>query len=403
MKANKLVLVSILALGATVSAQQPAPTSEFKTVEVVGEAPIHKDNVTRARETAMANARRAAVEQVAGVMVTSDTLTANSTLIADRIYANSVGYVRNEQLLSETANAGVLTVKMKVDVASTQLDKDLQAVVALIRRLGKPRMLIVLQENTIHGNQTSTGSGVAATVLTQAFKADGWTIIDPDAASGKLRLAASVASANHQLEAKDLGEIEKLNVDYVLKGAVVLRNQVNDEMVTKNMFLVTGEYDFSVFETRGRQQIGKVSGELALDIKKLRPEDARKLKLLVSYESTAFQLVNLRKQQMVSGVRDAIIEHLRNSEVNGARMVLVVDGLSTFAAVQRFQRVLAEQITGVREVNRRTFAKGRAEFDLQFTGSSETLAEQFGTRTFDKKAVSVVGLAPDKLELAIAK
>lgn len=397
MKAHKLLFVSVLALGAVASAQQSAQPT-YKSVEVTGEAAIVGGNKQKAREAALANARRTAVEQAAGVMVSSDTVTANSTLISDRIYANSSGYVRNEQILGETENGGVLSLKVKMEVGVAQLDKDLQAVIALIKRLGKPRMLIVLQENTIHKDGASTNSGVTATVLTEAFKGDGWTIIDPDAASGKLRIGASVAGSGTQLETKDLGEIAKLNVDYVLKGAVTLRNQDTEGMMLggNQFFPVTGEYDFAVFEVRGRQQIGKVSGKLSLNTK----ENG---KALLSYERTAFNLINARKSEVVSSVRNAIIEHLRNNEINGARVSVIVDGLRSYGAVQKFQRVLAETITGVREVNRRSFAAGKAEFDLVFIGSTDDLAERIGEKTFEKKTVSVVGVSPETLELAIAK
>ncbi len=155
------------------------------TKEAEGEAAIVGGNVDRAAREAKEAALRSAVEQVAGVLVSSQSLAVNSQLVSDQVYAHSAGYVRSYEVLSQTTERNVVKVKVRAQVGTAELDRDLQAVQALVRRLQGRKLVILLQEQTIDEKGVTTTSGVTATVLTDAFKRDGWTVIDPSFAGGK--------------------------------------------------------------------------------------------------------------------------------------------------------------------------------------------------------------------------
>ena len=90
MKALKLTAVSLL-LAALVAGPALAAKPAFVTQEATGEAAIVAGNKDKARRDARNNALREAVERVAGVMISADTLSANSQLVSDRVFANSAG------------------------------------------------------------------------------------------------------------------------------------------------------------------------------------------------------------------------------------------------------------------------------------------------------------------------
>jgi len=92
----KLTAVSLLLASVTFAAAPP-PATVVK--EVTGEAAIVDGNRDKAFAEAKSAALRDAVEQVAGVLVSADTLTANSQLISDRILMHSAGYVRTHEVL----------------------------------------------------------------------------------------------------------------------------------------------------------------------------------------------------------------------------------------------------------------------------------------------------------------
>ncbi|MGQ0508393.1 MAG: flagellar assembly protein T N-terminal domain-containing protein [Myxococcaceae bacterium] len=396
---KNLWLVSALILAATTAF---AADPDVVVKEAAGEAAIVDGNRARAEKDAKDKALREAVEQVAGVMVSADTLTQNSQLISDRIYANSAGYVRKYDVVSKKEERGVMIVTIRAEVGKQQLDKDLQAVKALINRMGNRKLVIILQEQTYDPRGAVTSSGVLSTVLTEAFKKDGWTIIDPAFAAGKLKLSSGVSLGTP--EAKEIGELTK--AEYILYGTVSFRNQAADpnwggfdNKGKQLQFPVTGEWELTLFATDSGSQIAKVAGKFNSQPADLGPKGT----YTISYERTAHDIAVHRGQEVVGAVRKAALEQLRDAEQNGNRLVVHVVGLSDYSAVQGFKKVLAESITGVRAVKPGTFGGGKAQFDVTFVGTTDELADRVGGKAFKGKKINVTGVTGNTLEVTLAK
>jgi hypothetical protein len=394
MNAQKVFVLWMLTSAALAGA---AP--EVVTREATGEAAIVGGNKARAEREAREQALREAVEQVAGVMLQADTVTANNQLVSDRIYANTAGYVRSYEVLSSKEEGGVVKVTVKAQIGASQIDKDLQAIKAMVRRMGSPKLVILLQEQTI--DQTSgpqptiTSSGVMSSVLTDAFKTDHWTIVDSHFAAGKLKLGAGVGPA----EAKEIGDLSK--ADYILYGTVNFRNQPPEGLLGsagagQKIFPVTGEYDLVLFATDSGSQIAKVSGKLVMPPDKVQ-------NTLISYERTAFNLAKLKGGNIVDDVRKAVYEQLRSNEQNGNRLVMNVLGVSEYGEVQGFKKVLGESVKGVREVRPGTFGSGKAQFDVVYVGSSDDFAEKLDGKSFKGKKLSVTGVTGNTIEVKLAR
>ncbi len=400
MKASTLTACAALFLAA---AAQAGATPEMVTKTATGEAAIVDGNEARAEKEARDKALRDAVEQVAGVLVSADTLTKNSQLISDRIFANSAGYVRKYDVVSTKKDKGVVTVTVKAEVGAAQLDKDLVAVQGLVARHGARKLVILLQEQAIDPKGVTTSSGVMATVLTEAFQKDGWTIIDPHFAAGKLKLAAGVSLGS--TEAKEIGDLTK--ADYILYGTVNFRYQAptgfgdTDAKGEPLVFYVTGEYELGLFATDSGSQLAKVAGKLVM-AEPGEPALAVQKKMLVSYERSAFEIATKRGAKVVAEVRAAAVEKLRDAEQNGGRVVMNVTGLSDYAAVQDFKKSVGG-MTNVRDVKPGSYGSGKAQFDIVYVGSTDDLATALGAATFKKKKLSVTGVTANTVEVSVAK
>jgi len=368
------------------------------TLEVTGEAPIIDGNRQRAQEVAKDAALRTAVERVAGTVVSATTLTQNSQLISDEILSHSAGYVSHwEPVGKPTEEGGVLKVTVKATVSKADLDKDLAAVQALITRLGNRKLVILTQEQTIQvpdkeGKSLTHSSSVLSTVLSEVFKQDGWTLVDPQFAAGKVRLGAAVGQA----EAKEIGELSK--ADYILYGTAAYREQLVDSMLAgAKVFPVTGEYTLTLFAADSGTQIAQLSGKFGLR------QGEKGVSPLLSYERTAFDLTKLRGAEIANDIRGKVVEYLRSARQNGNRVVMNVVGLADYAAVQNFKKVLSESVTGVLKVNPGSFGKGKAEFDVTFAGSTDDLAERLGGKAIKGKKVTITGVTGNTIEVTIGK
>ena len=131
---SSLLLSGALLVGGPAAAQLGGPA---ETVVVNGSAPLDIAP-TMARERALQQAFRLAVEQVAGVIVESETLVENLALFEDNILTRTQGYVRDYEVLYERERDGILTLEVEVEVVPGRLSRDLQSIGILLRRANYP-------------------------------------------------------------------------------------------------------------------------------------------------------------------------------------------------------------------------------------------------------------------------
>src|SRR6185503_1177615 len=114
-----------------------------------GQAAIYGTDVAQARDKAIEDAMRKAVEQAMGAMVSSETVTKNFELISDKILSKSRGYVRTYKIVSENKDAGVYTVNIEAQVSAGNLQNDLQGILAVLKAKNMPRVLIMVAEQNV--------------------------------------------------------------------------------------------------------------------------------------------------------------------------------------------------------------------------------------------------------------
>jgi hypothetical protein len=385
----------VLALGAVALAGE-----QYITQEATGEAAIVNGDTASAAALAKESAIRDAVQQAAGVILEADSQTVNSQLVRDQITTHSQGYVHSSKELSRKVEGNVVKVTMSVEVGRTALDKDLQAVRALVKRLQGSKLVILLNEQSMAANGSTVSSGVTSTVLTDAFKKDGWTIIDPSFLAGKVRVASGVSLG--QAEAKEIGNLAK--ADYIVYGTVNFHNQPPDAQWDvdaqgkQQRFLVTGNYEFSVFATDSGTQIAKIADKFDSGA-----VGDKKPALLTSYERTAFDIIQLHQDEILNKTRGAVVDYLRAAELDGRRLVMTVNGLPNYSAAKDFIENLKGWTNAVKGTSNVTFGSGKAQLDVQFVGTTDELADQLGGKKFHGRQVSVTGVSGNAVEVSLTR
>lgn len=401
MKTLKLTLLS-LALAVTAFAQTVV------TKEGTGEAAIVNKDEIKAFEEAKDKALRSAVEQASGVRIDADTTVVNNQLVRDQVFANTSGYVKKYDVLDKKVEKGVITVKVKADVITESLEKDVTAARDLVKRIGRPKVVILMQENTLQADGKAViNSNTFATVLSDAFVSDGYDVKDPAFAAGKVRIAPGVVLG--QGEAKEIGDLSK--ADFIVYGTANFRQQsmgavggqkgavaeAQGSMFDKSLYLVSGEYELSVFATRTGSQIAKLSNNFSF-----KDPGAAIKSSVVSFERTALELAKARKDEINAAVRKAILEYFRNELVNGARIELSVMGLDSFGSAKDFKRSM-ESLKGMKEAVQDSFAGGKAVYRVTFLGTTQDLAELVESSTFKKKKIAVTAVNGNALEVKVGK
>lgn len=101
-------------------------------------------------ESAIHNAMREAIEQEVGILVGSRTLTRNQEVTKDEVILNSKGYIAGYEVLSQSQQAGIFSVKVRVNVRSEELKTGLMTALekdALVEaNLNDPRIAVIASD-----------------------------------------------------------------------------------------------------------------------------------------------------------------------------------------------------------------------------------------------------------------
>lgn len=376
------------------------------TKEATGQAAVGKGgDEAKAYDEALKQALRAAVEQAAGVLITADTSTLNSMLVRDQVYARASGYVKKYDVVSKKfdKDKGMMTVVVKADIGTADLDKDLEAVKGLIGRLSRNKLMIVIQEQAIDNKGITSRSEVLATALTKAFQMDGWQIRDEKGGGPNLRLEAGVAQGLPA--AKEV--MKTADADYIVYGTVNFRYQMPDEFGTKVnakgerepiIFPVTVDYDLAMFNVASREQLAKIAGRF-----EQKDASRRGVNMIIDYVRTSQDFARVESPRIISELRTPVIEHLRDKGINGNDVTLIVSGLPDIGAVDEF----SESVKTLKEVSQvkqdGDFDNGKMQYTVTVTGSAMDLGKLLGKSKYKAKALKVTSVKSNAVEVAIAK
>ncbi|HUJ73587.1 MAG TPA: DUF6175 family protein, partial [bacterium] len=176
-----LALLTALALLAT-------PAARAAEVDAVGTAAVLNGNVASARNQALINAQRNAVEQGVGLILDSKTVAQNFQIIQDQVLTSSQGFVTRYTIVSEgpTPDRQSYQVRIKAEVAQNLLQDKLSALRILSKKMGNKRVMVVYQSSNAHALARNHGATTAALdTITDGLNQAGFRVFD-QAATAKV-------------------------------------------------------------------------------------------------------------------------------------------------------------------------------------------------------------------------
>ena len=185
-----------------------ADTVEIRTVTAEGVGAILAGDEALARDRAIKDAQRKAVELSVGVLIDSETITQNYSVIRDEIYARSVGYVQDYKVLGEWKEEGLIRVSLRATVRMGSLREDLDRVIV---RVGRPRVLFMIAEQDIGSKapvtwwQGTAGMGQFAVdaSLQQYFLSKGFVVVDHSLKKSRRKLSSSPSDSEATVLGRD--------------------------------------------------------------------------------------------------------------------------------------------------------------------------------------------------------
>ncbi len=123
--------------------------ADVKEVRVEGVAAIKENRKDIARDQAIKDALRKAVEQAVGSFISSETVVENYQVISDRIYSKAEGYIADYKVLREKVEDDLYRVLISAKVKMGDIKDDLKAIGILVEYMGRPRIAVLLEDDDI--------------------------------------------------------------------------------------------------------------------------------------------------------------------------------------------------------------------------------------------------------------
>jgi hypothetical protein len=365
----------------------PADQEQVFTVTANGASTYFAADLARSREEALEAARRDAVEQVSGVIITSETEMKNFDLVKDEVLTRTQGYVKSSKIVKEGRDGPMYAVTIEAVVSKGAFLKEInESLEGLYRRVGKPRVMLFIKESQAAGDLSTAnaaGLGVTEKEIRKILLAQGFTFIDPRVVT-RAQMAA--------LEAKGK------NVD---PATITQLGQT-----TKAEIVIVGEARTSV-----KGEIGKfhrVQADLSLDVLKtdngqvMASDVHSALALHVNPDTAAISALQKAAQEETPKLMQQVTYQWLKDKNEGARVELVVRNAS-FGDLVALRRSLSNTVRGVKKVTQRSFSQGTALLELETRDSADRVAEALNDAKFEGFGLEIVDVTATSLIVNLKK
>jgi hypothetical protein len=385
-------MTQLLGLSIGLVLATPAFAAATANVEAEGQAMIKNGDEPAARDRALEDAQRKAVESAVGTMISAETVMENYQIISDRILAKSAGYIKNYTITSSGPDNGIYKVVIKALVATGNLSGDVDAISSLLKRKGMPRVFVVVPEVVLGSTAMTTGqSGTlnmqsAESGLIASLRNAGFLIVDPDVLSGKLSISQIYRKGDvPDGVAKKIGSLSGAEVVIYGRAAV----QVSNLSVLKSKVARASANVRAV-----NVQTGEIIAMSSVNHPKKAPaayHDAVGPILLKKVgEATAADLI---KQ---------IVKKWQKDTSGATRIVLTVKGLK-FRSAKQLKAAMAG-MRGVDSVNRRSLKRGVAVFDVNVKAGVENFANSLdGLKVGKRKKIEITGVDGETINASLGR
>ncbi len=371
------------------------------SINARGQAAIVNNDKAMARDKAIEDALRRAVEQVVGTMVTSESKTKDFQLIEDNIYTHSKGYVESYKIISEKVEDNVYIVDIQAEVSTRKIEGKLKAIGIAIARKGKPRVMFLISEQNVGQENPSYWWGTTASVsdigiventMINIFQKNGFTIIDRQAVSGKIKV-------------KDAYRVASLSSD----AAKSIANQTDAQIV------IFGQ---AIAKSLGNQPIGTSpdspkypTASANMSVRALNTDNGEILATATgehvyphpSEISAGNNALKMAAEKVANQLIDGIMEKW-NQELSGGQMVSIdISGIEDPNFLSEFKNFLQQQIRGVQGVHIRKFKKPDASLDVDYKGKGQDLGLELSGKKIGKSVLEVTDMQQNTVKIKVLK
>jgi len=371
-------LVALVA-ASTLLAAPETPVDQWVTA--TGKAAGADD---KARDEAIAQALRTAVEEACGVFLTAQAKTDDYKAVYDKVIANAVGYVREHKVDKVTVEQGVTIAKVRARVSTRKFEEDWASITHTVHQENNPRMVVAIVE-AIHEAAGAPSyevkeNGKVATIVESFFLAKGISLVDANTAAKTQKRDILLAAIKDDVDAvASLGA--RFSADVVVVGKAVAKFGKELKIAGQTMYQYTASLNVRVVQSDSARVLAVESfGPITVNTMQRGGED-----------KALDKLANDCAPKLLASV----IEAWRKRANVSKTVELSITGMD-FNRWKTF-REEASKIRGVQAIRLREITQDVASIDIEYRYDNEGLADRLSELKSVK--LKVIEITSNRLRL----
>ncbi len=342
-------------------------------VRADGMSTIHKNLVDIARDKAIENAQRNAVEKAVGVMITSTSEVENYQLKLDRILSESRGFINTYKVISEKKDGDSYFVTIEADIGSGKLKDRMQAINLIIARKSKPRLMILFGEQ-------AQKDALAEAAMAKYFLSKGFKVVDAE--------AVRKSKENLQNLASDRKAVTDMAHRYGAEVVILGRAEA-----TSQSFNVGGIEMHSNKVIVSAKVINGDTGEVLATENETKSAPGMKGDIKAITEDVSLKIAR--------NMLDSVLERWSSELANTATVKLIASGLGGYEDLMKFKDMVAQEVKGFKEMQQRAFHQGRVELDVELRGNTQGMADDVAAMSLSNRKVKILEITPNRIEVRL--
>lgn len=347
-----------------------------KIIQAQGVAAIHKGFVDIARDRAISDGQRRAVEQAVGVMIKNETLVENYQVISDKILSQSKGYIQSYEVVSEGREGDIYKVTIQAKVSTGQLRNDLEAIHLIIARKSKPRLMIVFSEK-------AQKDFIAEASMEKYFLSKGFKLVDSE-----------IVRKNLEHES-----IKSLTDDP--KAVVRIGHRFGAEVIVI-CSVETSSNPFQVGSVEMHSNSTTVSAKVInVDTSNIITTGSE-TKRLPGIKDFIQLTTEQASEMLASKLMDDIVRQWSSELTNWVEVKLFASGFQSYDELNSFKTLLTSQVRGIKEIRQRSYAQGRVELEVELRGDTQGLANDLARLDLNGRTIEIYEITQNRVEIRLS-
>lgn len=340
---------------------QGAPAGEVdKWVTVTAEAAGADD---KARDQAVAQALRKAVETACGVFLKAQSETRDYKTVYDKVLADTVGYVREYKVLKVSQAAGVTSAILRVRVSTKKFERAWAAIAHTVSRENNPRVIVAIVDATRHA---ATGpavevaqAGIVQGKIEDFFLSKGIKLMDRVTAEKVTRRDVLLAAIKD--DTKALAAIgARFKADVVVAGRANARYGKTIEIANQEMYQYIASLTVRAVRTDSAEVLAvKTYGPLTVNT--------------LQRSGAADKALGKLGEEFAPKVLAAVVEAWRKQVHVSRTLQILVSGMDY--KMWKVFNTEAGKLRGVQALRLREITERVATIDVEYAYNNTSLAD----------------------------